>query len=51
MHYLETRNYSSPFCILIEDYGFGGNYNKFGRGGLLEEVAMKTSTFPQYYLF
>lgn len=46
-----SRNYPAPFCMLIEDYGFGANYSRFGEGGLLEEVAMKSRVFPQYYLF
>lgn len=41
--------YPPPFCLLIEDYGLGCEYARFDKGGLLEEVAIKSDTYPQYY--
>jgi hypothetical protein len=46
-----NRNYPAPFCMVIEDHDGGANYDRFGGGGLLEEVAMKSEVFPKYYLF
>lgn len=28
-----------PFAVLLQDHGFGGNYDTFGKGGLLERIA------------
>ena len=40
-----------PFLVLVEDYAFGGgNYNRFGSEGLLEEIACITDVFPNYLL-
>ena len=39
-----------PFCVVLQDHGFGGNYSNFGAGGLLEEVARKHGVFPQLAL-
>jgi hypothetical protein len=45
-----NRNFDPPFCMLIEDYGLGGQYAYFDGGYLLEEVAFKSEVYPQYYL-
>lgn len=39
-----------PFAVLIQEHGFGGNYDKFGRGGLLDRIAQKCQVFPQFLL-
>lgn len=42
--------YAAPFAVVIQEHGFGGNYNAFGRGSLLELVASRTETWPAYLL-
>lgn len=39
-----------PFAVLIQDHGFGGNYDKFGQGGLLERIAITCNVYPQLLL-
>ncbi len=39
-----------PFAILLQDHGFGGNYDRFGGGGLMEEFASRYSVFPDFLL-
>ncbi|MBF6569138.1 MAG: hypothetical protein IVW54_09705 [Candidatus Binataceae bacterium] len=39
---------SAPFGVLLQDHGFGGNYDRFGRGGLLEQIAHETEVFPTW---
>ncbi|MBP9735495.1 MAG: hypothetical protein KBD82_07670 [Rhodoferax sp.] len=41
---------SPPFAVLIQEHGFGGNYDKFGRGGLLDRIAQKCQVFPKFLL-
>jgi len=40
----------SPFAILLADHGFGGNYDCFGEGGLLEKMALERRIFPNWLL-
>ena len=40
----------TPELIILQDHGFGGNYNCFGHGGALEQIARKTNTIPPYAL-
>jgi len=37
-------------ALVLQDHGFGGNYSRFGRGGLLEDIAQKCGTFPEMML-
>lgn len=37
-----------PEVMVLQDHGFGGNYNRFERGGLLEELAQKTGRSPRW---
>lgn len=37
-----------PYAVVLQDHGFGGNYDKFGQGGLLEQIAINTQCFPEY---
>lgn len=41
---------SAPFVLMLQDHGFGGNYTQFGRGGLLENVATRANSFPEFML-
>lgn len=39
-----------PYAIALHDHGFGGNYDRFGADGLLERIAMRSRTFPEFLL-
>lgn len=39
-----------PFAVLLHDHGFGGNYDKFGHGGLLERIASECQVLPRFLL-
>lgn len=39
-----------PFAVVLQDHGFGGNYDRFGQGGLLERIAIRSRTFPEWLL-
>ncbi len=39
-----------PFAMMLQDHGFGGNYDKFGDGGLLERIAVNCNVYPEYML-
>ena len=40
----------APYGLLLQDHGFGGNYNEFGSGGLMERIAKRTGVFPEWML-
>lgn len=40
----------SPWLFLLIDHGFGGNYDRFGGGGLLEKIITEHSCFPDFVL-
>jgi hypothetical protein len=39
-----------PFCLFIQDHGFGGNYSDFGHGGLMHQIALKTRVLPDWLI-
>lgn len=39
-----------PYLMLIQDHEFGGNYDRFGRGGLLERIACCCGAHPKWLL-
>ncbi|MBI3147470.1 MAG: hypothetical protein HYZ17_03035 [Betaproteobacteria bacterium] len=39
-----------PFAVVLVDHGFGGNYERFGRDGLLERIAQRCGVFPEFLL-
>ncbi len=39
---------AKPFCVLIQDYAF--NYDRFGRGGLMEKIASRRGVWPDLLL-
>ena len=40
----------SPAVLICQDHGFGGNYDRFSKGGLLEKIARENSAFPKYMM-
>lgn len=40
----------APWIFLLQDHGFGGNYDKFGKGGLLDAIITKNGISPQYVI-
>jgi len=45
-----NKNVAAPFCLILQDHGFGGNYDSFGKGGLMERIAKKSDVFPELIL-
>lgn len=39
-----------PYAVVLQDHGFGGNYDQFGRGGLMEKIATTAQVFPELLL-
>ena len=39
-----------PFLAVIQDHGWGGNYDRFDQGGLLELIAQRSGVRPEYLL-
>ena len=39
-----------PFLVVIQDHGFAGNYDRFGRDGRLECIARRSGVLPEYLL-
>lgn len=48
--FCQGKNPKPPFAILLQDHGFGGNYSRFGRGGLMEQIANATRSRPEFLL-
>ena len=40
----------APWLVLLQDHGFGCNYDKFGKGSILDEIIEKTGVKSQYVL-
>ena len=49
---LYCQNDETPpsFLVVIQDHGFGGNYDRFRAGGLMEKIACRASVYPKYLL-
>lgn len=39
-----------PVVVVLQDHGFGGNWSRFGEGGALHKIAVRTGTFPELLL-
>jgi hypothetical protein len=46
--FCQTNSPAPPFALLLQDHGFGGNYDRFGRGGLLSKIAERAKCFPEF---
>jgi hypothetical protein len=40
----------APWLVLLQDHGFGCNYDKFGKGGILDEIIKKTGIKSYFVL-
>ena len=40
----------APWLFLLQDHGLGGNYNKFGKGGILDEIIQRYERFPTFVI-
>lgn len=40
----------APWLFLLQDHGFGGNYDCFGRGGILDAIILKHEVCPKFVL-
>lgn len=48
--FCQVADRPGPFAALLHDHGFGGNYDRFGDGGLLHRIAARARVFPDYLL-
>jgi hypothetical protein len=51
-NFFTKRNHGlrPPVVVLIEDYGMGGNYDRFGKGGYLEKIILGQAEKPPYII-
>ena len=40
----------APWLFLLQDHGFGGNYDRFGDNGILDEIIQKNKCYPSFEL-
>ena len=45
-----NKNAPKFFGLVVQDHGFGGNYDHFGRGGLLEKIMVRSGAYPHFIL-
>ncbi len=45
-----TDRRPAPYILVLQDHGFGGNWNRFGAGGVLEKIASGHGVYPDYML-
>lgn len=45
-----SKLYSTPKVLILQDHGFGGNYDSFGGDGLMHAIAEKFDVYPEYIL-
>ncbi len=43
-------NAPAPWAVVLQDHGFGGNYNKFGRDGFLSAIVERSGVEPEFLL-
>lgn len=48
--FCQSHEQRPPFAVVLVDHGFGGNYERFGRDGLLERIAQRCRVFPELLL-
>ena len=48
---LFVKEYSkAPWLFLLQDHGFGCNYDCFGAGGILDEIIQKSKCYPSFVI-
>ena len=48
---LFVKEYSkAPWIVLLQDHGLGGNYDRFGRGGILDAIIQVNNCYPTFVL-
>ena len=40
----------APWIVLLQDHGLGGNYDRFGKGGILDAIIEKNGVRPEFVL-
>ena len=48
--FCQRHSTSAPFAVVLQDHGFGGNYDSFGRDSLLERIATRCNVIPRWLL-
>ena len=48
--YCQNDGISPPFLVVVQDHGFGRNYDAFGAGGHLEKIACRCGVYPKWLL-
>lgn len=48
--FCQSNGTPAPFCVVLQDHGFGGNYSNFGSGGHLCQIATDCHVLPQLLL-
>lgn len=41
---------NAPWLFLLQDHGLGGNYNKYGKGGILDKIIQRYEIFPDFVI-
>ncbi|MBR6285216.1 MAG: hypothetical protein IKR25_13135 [Muribaculaceae bacterium] len=48
---LFVREYKkAPWLFLLQDHGFGGNYDRFGKYGILDAIIQRYRVFPDFVI-
>jgi hypothetical protein len=40
----------APWILLLQDHGLGGNYDRFGRGGILDRIIKRSGIRPEFVI-
>ena len=48
--FCQKLGHAAPFAVVLQDHGFGGNYDQFGHDGLLEHIALICDVLPRCLL-
>jgi hypothetical protein len=48
--FCQRGSIARPFCVVVQDHAFGGNWNQWDRGGLLEGIATRAGVRPPLLL-
>lgn len=48
--FCQENGVPAPWCMVLQDHGFGGNYSDFGAGGLTHQVARACGVYPDFML-